>query len=427
MSAPRRPNLLALVGPGLLVAATGVGAGDLATGAFTGRQLGTAVLWAVLVGAGVKYVLSEGLTRWQLVTGETLLEGACKHLGAPVRYGFLVYLLLWSFGVGAALMSACGVAAHALVPIWDGPTDKQFYGVVHSLVAMALVVLGGYRLFEKVMSVCIAIMFATVVSVAILIGPAWGEILPGLCVPTIPHAEGKGLEWTIALLGGVGGTLTIVCYGYWIREENRTSIDNLRTCRMDLASGYGMTALFGIGMVIIGAVSKPESTAKGAELIVDIGAHLGASPALGGLAGLAEWAFLIGAWCAVFSSLFGVWQCTPYLFADFWNLSFRKEGDERLDVVDTTSRAYRGYLLALGTVPIVLLLLMDFRMLQKWNAIWGALVIPLLAVALLILNGRSRWIGEQYRNSKWTTCVLVLAVLFFTVSLALVVRNKLFV
>jgi len=43
---------LAILGPGILVAATGVGAGDLATGALAGSKLGPAVLWAVVVGAG---------------------------------------------------------------------------------------------------------------------------------------------------------------------------------------------------------------------------------------------------------------------------------------------------------------------------------------------------------------------------------------
>ena len=79
-----RPSLLALVGPGLLVAATGVGAGDLATASFAGSQLGTAILWAVLVGGFMKFVLTEGLARWQLVTGQTLLEGTARRLGRPV-------------------------------------------------------------------------------------------------------------------------------------------------------------------------------------------------------------------------------------------------------------------------------------------------------------------------------------------------------
>ena len=65
-----------MLGPGLLLAATGVGGGDLATGSFVGGLLGTAVLWAVLVGALLKFVVTEGLARWQLATGDTLIEGA---------------------------------------------------------------------------------------------------------------------------------------------------------------------------------------------------------------------------------------------------------------------------------------------------------------------------------------------------------------
>ena len=42
--AGRRTKLLAIIGPGILVAATGVGAGDLATGALAGSKLGVALL-----------------------------------------------------------------------------------------------------------------------------------------------------------------------------------------------------------------------------------------------------------------------------------------------------------------------------------------------------------------------------------------------
>ncbi|WP_193427036.1 Nramp family divalent metal transporter, partial [Methyloceanibacter marginalis] len=92
----------------MLLAATGVGAGDLATSSFVGGLLGTAVLWAVVVGAFFKFVVTEGLARFQLATGETLIEGAVARLGRGVVWLFLPYLLLWSFFVGSALMSATG-------------------------------------------------------------------------------------------------------------------------------------------------------------------------------------------------------------------------------------------------------------------------------------------------------------------------------
>ncbi len=120
-----RVKLLAVVGPGLLMAATGVGAADLATAAFTGSRLGPAVLWAVVVGSLLKFVLTEGLARWQLATGTTLLEGALEKLGLAVAVVFLPYLFLWSFLVGAALMSACGVTAHALLPVFEATARRS--------------------------------------------------------------------------------------------------------------------------------------------------------------------------------------------------------------------------------------------------------------------------------------------------------------
>ena len=63
MTTPRR-GLLATIGPGLLVAATGVGVGDIAGAGFAGSRLGYAVLWAAVVGSFVKFVVNEGLARW---------------------------------------------------------------------------------------------------------------------------------------------------------------------------------------------------------------------------------------------------------------------------------------------------------------------------------------------------------------------------
>ena len=232
---PKR-NLLTLLGPGILVAATGVGAGDLATASFSGMNLGVAILWAVLVGSFLKFVLNEGLARWQLATGETLLEGCVRNLGRPFQVAFLLYFLLWSIFVCAAIMAACGVAAHAIFPVFEeAASGKLWFGILHSVVGTVMVLIGGFKLFQRVMAICIGVMFVTVVATAVLIGPDWGKVFSGLLLPTIPHFRAEGLVWTVALIGGVGGTLTVLCYGYWIREAGRKGPEDLRTCRIDLA------------------------------------------------------------------------------------------------------------------------------------------------------------------------------------------------
>ncbi|REK08954.1 MAG: iron transporter [Planctomycetota bacterium] len=416
---PRR--LLHIIGPGILVAATGVGAGDLATASFTGSVLGLAILWAVLLGALMKFVLNEGLTRWQLATGTTLIEGCVEHFGRPARWAFLGYLVFWSFFVGAALMSAVGVTAHAIFPLTgtepqDASTDKIVYGVLHSALAVVLVQVGGYRLFEKVMSVCISLMFLVVVVSAIALGPDLGGLLRGLLVPVIPAG---GTAWTVALIGGVGGTVTVLCYGYWIREEGRLTTDDLATCRIDLATGYLMTAVFGVAMVIIGG-TLGQLEGSGATLVVEMARTL--ETALGRAGPFAKWAFLIGAWAAVFSSLLGVWQSIPYLFADLWNL-MRGASPQRT-TIDTRSLPYRGYLYALAIVPVAGMTT-GFQAMQKAYAIVGALFVPMLAVALLVLNGRAAWVGQQYRNSWLTVAMLAGTTLFFVLAAGLVVQGLL--
>ena len=399
-----QPSLLAIIAPGFLVAATGVGAGDLATASFAGSQLGLAVLWAVAVGGLLKFILTEGLGRWQLVTGQTFLEGVAHRLGLIVGWVFLPYLLLWSFFVGSALMSACGVTLHAMIPLFnDAANGKVFFGILSSLVGLNLVLAGGFQLFEKVMGICIGIMFITVVVTALLLWPGTTEVISGLLIPTIPDAQGIGISWTVALIGGVGGTLTILCYGYWIREKGRMGTDAIKVCRIDLAIGYSMTVLFGLAMVIIGNTIEIEG--QGASLLVKLAESL-EKP----LGAWGHWLFLIGAFSAIFSSLLGVWQAVPYLFADIWRL-FIERTDLSSSINLTKSMPYRVYLFAITFLPM-LGLLMSFKEVQEFYAVIGAMFIPLLAIALLILNGKRAWMGD-FANRPLTIVMLFATLAFF--------------
>ena len=397
-------KFLSIVGPGLLVAATGIGAGDLATASFAGSALGTAVLWAVAVGALMKFSVTEGLARWQLATDTTLMEGVVDRLGAIFGWVFLAYLVFWSFFVGSALMSACGVALHALVPIFDdAQTGKVGFGVLCSLLGWARVTAGGYALFEKFMKACIGFMCLTVIGTAAVLWPGTEEVLVGLLRPSIPDGDGA-MGWTIALMGGVGGTVTVLCYGYWIREEGRSGPGELHTSRIDLAAAYAVTAVFGIAMVIIGSTIEIEG--RGATLLVGLSERLEES-----LGPVGKWAFLLGAAGAVFSSLLGVWQAVPYLFADTWQ-QLREAGDQRIEV-DAGSRPYRLYLAALALLPMAGLFT-GFQQIQKSYAVVGAWFFPALTLALLVMNNRAAWVGKGARNGFLANLALVVVLVFFS-------------
>lgn len=396
-------SFLAIIGPGVLVAATGVGAGDLAGAGFAGSALGLAVLWAVLAGAAIKFLVTENLARWQIATRQTVLEGALTRLGRPVQILFVLYLIPWTFFTGGALISACGVTAHSLLPVFDDPqTGKIVFGIACSLAGLVLVWLGGFKLFERVMAVCIAVMFLVVLVTAIALKPNPIEIARGLTIPVIPDAGGEGLAWTIVLIGAIGGTLTIICYAYWMRESGRDTREHLGLARLDALIGYTMTALFGVAMVII--ASTVQTSGSGANLVIDLADKL-AEP----FGPVGRLAFLIGAFAAVFSSLLGVWQVVPYVYADVWAMRHRVGRKDTAPAdVSTKSPVYRAALLGISIVPIITLQF-GFRDVQQWYAIYGALFLPGLALVLMVLNAR---IGEL-RNRWWMQLLLALVVVFF--------------
>ena len=403
MSTKPKLSFWAILGPGLLLAATGIGGGDLTTATFVGGMLGTSVLWAVALGAFMKFVITEGIARWQLATGQTIIEGVVQRLGPVVIWIFLPYFLLWSFFVASAQMSSNGVALHALIPVFDDDRlGKIVFGVLASLAGLAIVRRGGYRWFEVAMKIGIGVMFMTIALTAIALWPGAGEILRGLFVPTMPRADSEAVTWTVSLIGGIGGTLTVLAYGYWLREEGRTAPEDLRTCRIDLAASYFVVALFGIFMVIVGQSVKVEG--EGTTMLIVLSERLGQE-----LGPIGKWLFLIGTMGTVFSSLLGVWQATPYLFAECWRLGVRKDPKP----VDTSAPTYRWFLIVLAIVPMIGLF-GSFREVQKIYTFIGAYIFPTLALVLIVFNSRAAWVGQRFKNHPVTIVLLAGVLIFFT-------------
>src|SRR5215831_19124341 len=75
-------NVLKMIGPGLIVAASGIGAGDIIASTVGGAKYGLILLWAIAIGALLKCVLNEGIARWQLANGSTIIEGWEEQLPA---------------------------------------------------------------------------------------------------------------------------------------------------------------------------------------------------------------------------------------------------------------------------------------------------------------------------------------------------------
>ncbi|MGW7287009.1 Nramp family divalent metal transporter [Streptomyces sp. NPDC054847] len=412
LSVPRESSWK-YIGPGIVVAATGVGAGDLVATLIAGSKFGYTLMWAAVIGCVVKISLAEACGRWHLATGRTLFEG-WRSLGKWTTVYFAIYVVVWGFVYGATAMSSSALPIVALFP--DGPGLKV-WAVLTGLIGLVFVWFNRYAVFEKVMTVLIGIMFVVVVYVAIRVTPDIGAAFAGLA-PVLPDGS---LLYTLGLIGGVGGTITMAAYGYWVNAKGWTNTGWMKVMRLDNRVAYITTGVFVVAMLIVGAELLHAShlaLTKGDRGLIDLGAILedkyGAVTAK---------LFLVGFFATSFSSLIGVWHGVSLMFADFVErLQLDRKGvpvdkgtvEEVAAGRKERSLPFRAYLLWLTFPPITLLFLdQPFGLVVAYGVL-GAFFMPFLALTLIWLLNSSRTPAE-WRNGVLSNVMLAAAGLLFVV------------
>ena len=395
---PRGARRLRYIGPGIVAAATGVGAGDLVATLIAGSRFGYALLWAAVIGCIVKIALAEGTARYHLVTGRTIFQG-WQSLGRWTSVYFGAYILVWGLLYGATAMSATALPLTAMFPI----LSLRGWAVLAGLSGLIFVWFNRYQAFENVMKLLVAVMFVVMVGLAILVVPDLGAILDGL-VPRIPE---HSLFYTLGLIGGVGGTITTAAYGYWVNAKGWRGPAWLPMMRLDNNTAYVATGIFVIAMLIVGA-----QLLHSANIALE-----GGDEGLLGLSGLLAArfgrpiaiAFLIGFAASAYSSLLGVWQGVSLMFADYVH---QLRGAEDRPGNSDRSGPFRAYLLWLTFPPMLLLLFDKPFFLVILYAAFGAFFMPFLAVTLILLLNR-RDIAPEHRNGWLSNGLLGISAALF--------------
>jgi Mn2+/Fe2+ NRAMP family transporter len=389
------------VGPGMVVAATGVGAGDMVATLIAGERFGYTLLWAAIVGCLVKIALAEAVGRWHLSTGQTMFEGWTR-LGRWTHIYFVPYILIWGFVYGATAMSATGLPLAALFPA----VSLQTWAMCAGVAGLVFVWFNRYAVFEAVMTALVGVMFVTVVTLAVILTPSLPGILSGV-VPTLPPASGL---YTLGLIGGVGGTITMAAYGYWVNAKGWQDATWMRVMRWDNRVAYVMTGIFVVAMLIVGA-----------ELLYGSGVRLTSGDrGLIDLAGVLEARFgrsvsvlfLVGFFAAAFSSVLGVWHGVSLMFADL--VDHLRGRPPQTMTERSTSPAFRAYLLWLTFPPMLLLLIgRPFQLVLVYGAL-GALFMPFLAITLLWLLNSAKT-PREWRSGWLSNAGLAMAAALFMV------------
>jgi Mn2+/Fe2+ NRAMP family transporter len=382
------------LGPGLLLAATGIGVGDMVSTTIAGAEYGLTLVWALAAGVVLKLAITEGAARWQLATQATLIEGWRNHLPRAVLLAFFVYFVVWSYAVSSALVAASALVPAAVVPsvpLWA-------WGIIHAAAALAMVYYGRYKRFLAVIKWFIGLKFGAIVATVLLIlfwsGADWSRA--GASQPL-------STSYILSLIGGVGGTVTLLSYGYWMREEGWAGRERIGAARTDLLVSFSLVMIFCLSMIFLATQISWEGQIldEGPRLCLLLADRIGAEIGPAG-----RTVFLFGFWGAAFSSVLGVWHGVPFLFDDWIHLW------QRLEPTGQRGRAYRGWALYLTLAAISALVIRRSVWVVFVYTLVGSLFFPFVISTLLWLNN-SRHMPRDVRNGTLANVVLTSALLLF--------------
>lgn len=228
-----RRNLLALIGPGLVLAGGSIGTGELIMGPQVAARYHGAMMWIALISVIAQVVLNTEVMRYTVCTGEPVMTGFFRSRPGP-RFWLFFYVLLdfagWLPTLASLSAEVLVVAMRGLGPADVVPSDAVrgiSYAVFLGCAALSLfggkifntlqVVIGG-----KVLFVLAYMLFTTIFFVS---AKTWGEIWGGLFdVTRVPRdaAGNPSIDWGLvaALAGfsGVGGLGNIMASNF-VREK----------------------------------------------------------------------------------------------------------------------------------------------------------------------------------------------------------------
>jgi Mn2+/Fe2+ NRAMP family transporter len=317
------------IGPGLLLAATGIGVGDMVSSTIAGAEYGLTLVWALVAGVVIKFAITEGAARWQLATGKTLVEGWRDHLPRAAVLAFFAYFVAWSYIVSSALVAASAMVPAAVMPA----IPLAAWGFLHAVAAFALVWVGRYDRFLAIIKWFVGLKFGAVIgSVALILlwsGADWSRT---------GAREGFSTAYTLSLIGGVGGTVTLLSYAYWMREAGWSGPRRLGAARADLTVSFSLVFLFCLSMIFLATQIDwtGQILDEGPRLCLLLADRIGQEVGPAGRA-----VFLLGFWGAAFGSVLGVWHGVPFLFDDWIHLWRRQTPAGQQG---TAYRAWAGYL-----------------------------------------------------------------------------------
>ncbi|WP_454085518.1 Nramp family divalent metal transporter [Georgenia sp. Marseille-Q6866] len=416
---------LRFFGPGLIVSASIVGAGELITATALGAEAGFVLLWLVIFSTLVKVAVQVEMARYSIVTGLGGMEGYTR---VPPRVGNIGWVfVMWALMAVSKLIQTGGLiggmaaALSILLPIGSGPlepTSLTIWAVVVTVLAIVTLYSNRYNLIEKV-AVFLTMTFVVVTLVIALGLPATeyaysaGDLASGLSLSLPAGAVGVA----VAMFGLTGvGSEEITAYTYWCLEKgyarwsgpNDGSADYRRRARgwiavmqRDAIVAWVIYTVSTMSFYVMGAaVLHPQGLAPEGNDMIEVLSHTYESV-------LGEWGrilYLVGALAALGST---IWAAVPS-WSRSWANALSIVGVFDWADARRRNRWMRVFIVALPLVWLLTYLWISspFVMILV-GGVAGGIFLAAVAVAAWYL--RSRYVEPELRGGRFAVTALAVS------------------
>jgi Mn2+/Fe2+ NRAMP family transporter len=249
----RLGGILRRLGPGMIIAASIVGSGELIGTTKTGADAGYSLLWLILIGCLIKVFVQIEFGRYAVAEGVSTIEGL-DHVPGPrlgvnwLVWGWFAMFLTSAIGQLGGILGGVGQlfaaqfpitgdfleqlnridAAHAAKQTIDKSTlaytwDDVYYSVGITVVTAIMLVIGRYKVVQHVSTILVAgFTLVTVFNVFALpyfsdAQVGWHYLASGLSF-SLPESD-RALATALATFGIIGvGASELIAYPYWCLE-----------------------------------------------------------------------------------------------------------------------------------------------------------------------------------------------------------------
>jgi Mn2+/Fe2+ NRAMP family transporter len=416
-------DTLKRIGPGIILAASIVGSGELIATTTLGAKVGYTAMWIIVLSCLIKPVVQAELGRYVIATGETGLAGFNRAPGPRAKVNWIVWAwaamtLMTMMQIGA-MFGGVSQVMNLLIP----SISVKFWVVIFLAITLALLLGGGYERIERLAMVKVGLftMLTFLAAMLLIRMPqyfSWEAFWDGFKF----KLPGAGFADAVAVFGITGvGASELFMYPYWCVEKGYARFAGrheasaewrhrargwVRVMHTDIVASMIIYTVATVAFYLLGAgvLNGMNLVPKEGEMISTLSNIYTQT-----LGPWSRWLFYAGAVVTLYGTIFAATAANSRVFADMLRLMGAFSAD------DAAARTrYRNlFIVLLTVVPVALIFIFtDPVHMVRIGGIAQAMMLPVIGLGAVYL--RHRHLPKDIQPSQWVTVGLWVAAAVIT-------------